>query len=258
MPLRYTRILTGSVRTQKADKQIGTLLAFIAGAINAGGFLAVHQYTSHMTGIVSSMADQLILGAYELVLAGVAALICFLFGTICTTMMVNYARVHELRSEYAAPLLLEAVLLLCFGMLGSRIADVHGLFVPITVMILSFLMGLQNALITKLSRSVIRTTHVTGIVTDIGIELGKLIYWNRGHSRDDSVHFVRADRSRLRLHCALLLAFFSGGTLGAWGFNHIGYIATVPLACVLVLISCIPAFDDIYHWLVRKQRRNTE
>ncbi|MGX9937026.1 YoaK family protein [Advenella kashmirensis] len=253
MPLRYTRTLTDSVRTQKADKQIGTLLAFVAGAINAGGFLAVHQYTSHMTGIVSTMADQLILGAYDLVLAGMAALICFMCGSVCTTIMVNYARVHHMRSEYALPLLLEAVLLLCFGMLGARIAQMHGLFVPITVMILSFLMGLQNALITKLSRSVIRTTHVTGIVTDIGIELGKLFYWNRGRMREDS-HFVMADRARLRLHCALLVAFFAGGTMGAWGFNHIGYIATVPLACLLVLISGIPAFDDIRAWLTNRRR----
>ncbi|PJX23058.1 hypothetical protein CAP48_13435 [Advenella sp. S44] len=257
MPLRYTRTLTDSVRTQKADKQVGTLLAFVAGAINAGGFLAVHQYTSHMTGIVSSMADQLILGAFDLVLAGVAALICFLCGSICTTMMVNYARIHRLRSEYALPLLLEAVLLLCFGMLGAQIAQLHGLFVPITVMILAFLMGLQNALITKLSRSVIRTTHVTGIVTDIGIELGKLFYWNRGRAREHR-QFVVADRSRLRLHCALLLAFFSGGTMGAWGFSHIGYAATVPLACLLVLISSIPAFDDIRAWLVNRKHRPAE
>lgn len=253
MPLRYTRTLTGSDRTQRADKQIGTLLAFIAGAVNAGGFLAVHQYTSHMTGIVSTIADELILGAYHVVLGGVAALVCFLCGTICTTMIVNYARVHRLRSEYAAPLLLEAVLLLCFGVLGTRMADLQGFFVPITVMMLSFLMGLQNALITKLSRSVIRTTHVTGIVTDIGIELGKLIYWNRGRTATDGTHFVVADRARLQLHCALLLAFFSGGTLGAWGFSHIGYIATVPLACVLVLISFIPLFDDIQAWLVGRR-----
>src|SRR5690606_5912486 len=122
MPLRYTRTLTDSVRTQKADKQIGTLLAFVAGAINAGGFLAVHQYTSHMTGIVSTMADQLILGAYDLVLAGLAALICFMCGSVCTAIMVNYASVHLMRSSYALPLLLEAMLLLCFGMLGDRIA----------------------------------------------------------------------------------------------------------------------------------------
>ncbi|WP_164176991.1 DUF1275 family protein, partial [Streptococcus pneumoniae] len=75
--------------------------------------------------------------------------------------------------------------------------------------------GLQNAIITKVSQARIRTTHVTGIVTDIGIELGKLIYWNR--SRGEGLDMVRADRDKLRLLGALLAAFFAGGVLGALG-----------------------------------------
>ena len=73
--------------------------------------------------------------------------------------------------------MLEAVLLLCFGLLGSNLERHRLLFVPVTVVLLCFVMGLQNAIITKISRAEIRTTHVTGLVTDMGIELGKLIYW---------------------------------------------------------------------------------
>lgn len=67
MPIEFARRLTGRRRTAKADRQLGFGLAFVAGAINAGGFLTVQQYTSHMTGIVSAMADNLALGAHDLV-----------------------------------------------------------------------------------------------------------------------------------------------------------------------------------------------
>ena len=63
MPLAFARRLTGRQRTARADRQLGFGLAFCAGAINAGGFLAVKQCTSHMTGIVSAIADNVALGA---------------------------------------------------------------------------------------------------------------------------------------------------------------------------------------------------
>lgn len=59
MPLNYARRLTGPQRSAQANRHLGYTLAFVAGASNAGGFLAVHQYTSHMTGIVASAADSL-------------------------------------------------------------------------------------------------------------------------------------------------------------------------------------------------------
>lgn len=134
-------------------------------------------------------------------------------------------------------------ILLCFGFLGTALAQITGLFVPLTVMLLCFIMGLQNELITKLSRAEIRTTHITGIVTDIGIELGKLVYWS--HSSSSGSGNVMADRQRLRLLALLLLFFFLGGVLGAFGFNHLGYVSTVPLALLLVTLAGVPALDDL-------------
>lgn len=75
MAIRYIRSLTGRRRTPLANQHLGFALAFVAGAINAGGFLAVQQYTSHMTGIVSSMADNAALGTYDLMLRGASALL---------------------------------------------------------------------------------------------------------------------------------------------------------------------------------------
>ena len=243
MPIKYARRLTGRRRSADANRHLGLMLAFVAGATNAGGFLAVQQYTSHMTGIVSSMADNLVLGAYDLVLGGLGGLLSFLLGAACSAIMVNYSRRHQLHSEFALPLLFEALLLLGFGVLGARLSGIPGLFVPVTVMLLCFIMGLQNALITKLSHAEIRTTHITGIVTDIGIELGKLLYWNVDQSPQQ--HPVRVNRQRLRVLGLLALNFFGGGVLGALGFKYLGYLATLPLALLLVLLAAVPALDDL-------------
>ena len=179
MPLDYARRLTGRERTAEGNARLGYVLAFVAGATDAGGFLAVHQDTSRMTGIVSAMADHLVLGSYDVVLAGLGGLLCFLLGAMTSAAMVNFARRRRLSIEYALPLLLEAVLLIGFGGAGASLQRFEGLFVPATVMLLCFLLDLQNAVVSKLSRAEIRTTHITGTLTDIGIELGKLSYWSR-------------------------------------------------------------------------------
>jgi len=235
------RKLAAVERTPQANVKLGAALAFVAGAANAGGFLAVGQYTSHMTGIVSSMADNLALGQVTMALAGLAALGSFLAGAMTTAVLVNWGRRARLRSQYALPLLLEAALLLLFGLLGAAMSMHIALLLPATVLVLCFIMGLQNAVITKISRAVIRTTHVTGLVTDLGIELGKLVYVNR--FSDDTR--VAADRRKLRLHALLIGMFFVGGLVGALGFKHIGYSMTIGLAAILVPISLRPFLDDL-------------
>ncbi len=253
MPITFLRRLSGRERSALADRQLGLSLTFVAGATNAGGFLAVNQYTSHMTGIVSLMADDIALGNIRLALAGLGALLSFLAGAACSAILINWARHRKLHSQYALPLMLEACLLLCFGLLGGNLSSRMGLFVSVTVMLLCFIMGLQNAIITKLSNALIRTTHVTGLVTDMGIELGKMLYWNRAYRREDAF-FVTADRQKMRLLTSLLFMFGAGGLSGALGFKYIGFLSTIPLALILLLLAVVPVMDDFLLQLRRLKR----
>lgn len=242
MPINYLRNISASERSDSANRHLGLTLAFVAGAANAGGFLVVRQYTSHMSGILSAMADDLALGDITLFLSGVGAMLCFLFGAGTSAILINWARRHRLRSEYAGPLVVEAFLLLMFGMLGNNIEHREWVFVPATVALLCFIMGLQNAIISKISRSEIRTTHVTGMVTDLGIELGKLLYWNNARHAPP----VHANRRKLSLLTGLLAMFFVGGIAGALCFKHVGFISTVPLAIVLLVLGAVPVVDDLH------------
>jgi hypothetical protein len=87
-----TRRIVSAERTGAADTQLGLVLTFVAGATNAGGFLAIGQYTSHMSGIFSAMADHLALGAVGLVLVGLGALLAFMAGAACSAMLINWGR----------------------------------------------------------------------------------------------------------------------------------------------------------------------
>ena len=248
--MRRLRHLSGQHRTPSINRLLGGVLAFNAGAINAGGFLVVHMYTSHMTGFASLLADNLVLGNMALVLGAVGALLAFTCGAAFTAIQVNWARQRGLRSEYALPLLVEALLMLVFGLMGATLGRQTPFAVPLTVLVLSFTMGLQNALVSKISSSQIRTTHMTGIVTDIGIELGKLFYWNRMPGRPESR--VRANRIKLRLLCTLLGAFIGGGIVGAAGFKYIGFVWVLPLALLLLALSLPPLYADLVRTLKRK------
>ncbi len=235
------RSVAASERTGAADTLLGMALTFIAGAINAGGFLAVGQYTSHMSGILSAMADDLALGALGAVLLGASAFLPFMVGAGCSAILINWGRRHRLGSLYALPLALEAMLLFGFGILGWLAHPSPG-FVAAAVPLLCFIMGLQNATITKISGARMRTTHVTGIVTDIGIELGKLAYWNRDRSLAE---IVRADREKLRLLVLLLASFFVGGVTGAIGFGQIGFLFSLPFAALLLVLAGPPLVEDV-------------
>ena len=241
----WIRGWTDIERTPQANTRLGVTLTFVAGATNAGGFLAEGQYTSHMTGVVSTIADALVLGQVLLALGSLSMLLAFLGGAMCTAVLVNWGLRRALLSAYGLPLLLESLLLLIFGLFGGAINLVGAIFVPMTVLLLCFIMGLQNAVITKISRAEIRTTHVTGLLTDFGIELGKLVYVNATHGAAP----VLANRPKLWLQGQLIGSFLLGGLVGAMGFKQAGFITALPLAAVLLALVLRPLWTDLQRHL---------
>ncbi len=231
--------LSGKHRSETGDIRLGIILAFVAGAVNAGGFLAIGTYTSHMTGMVSSVAD--FLAAHRWMAAGLAVLhvLSFFLGSMTASLLINWARRHRLNSEFAIAMMTEAVLLLVFGGLAMTGAMYAPAGLHLMISLLCFVMGLQNGLITKISHAEIRTTHMTGIITDLGIEIGRLIFGAATHSD------VRYDPRKTRRLAALLTGFLSGGVLGAIVFSLAGFAGVVPFAALLAVLACQPIIDDL-------------
>ena len=244
MVAHYLRKISGNKRHRLLNLRLARYLAFVAGATNAGGFLAVQQYTSHMSGIVASIGNQLVLGHYHLILSSLLALLSFLTGAACTAILVNWGKRKGIQSLFALPLVVEALLLVCFGLVGARLPMQTPELMMMTSILLCFLMGLHNALITKISGAEIRTTHVTGMVTDLGIELGKLFYWNK-KSAAPKQEGVRANRMKMLSLFSLIASFLVGGIVGSMGFEKIGFLFTLPFAALLFILAIVPVWDDI-------------
>lgn len=233
----------GSDRGQLLNRQLAWSMAFIAGAINAGGYLAVKTYTSHVSGTVSKMADEFALGHVRLAWGAVEVLVCFVLGAFSAASLINLGRRLKFKGPYALSLMIEAVLMLLFGLMGAHLNHLHELFQPVTVILLSFIMGMHNSVVTNISNAEVRTTHMTGNATDFGIELSRLLYPNVFNR--SGVDPIRANRGRLKLHGLLLVSFFSGGVVGAVGFRHVGYKVTVFFAAFLFLLAIRPLIHDL-------------
>ncbi len=253
MPILTLQRLTSADRTSRANYQLGSYLAFIAGAINAGGFLAINRYTSHMSGIISAVGDDLALGNFTAVLAGLALLASFVSGAATTSILVNWGHRRKIHSRYALPLLLEAFVLLLFGVLGANLSAYLQLTVPIIVFLLCYVMGLQNAIITKISKAEIRTTHMTGIVTDIGIELGKLLYWNQSEEANKDYR-VQHNPQKLKEYVLILSMFTAGAVIGASAFKHIGFMSVLPISISLIGIALAQIYQDLKGLLPQRGR----
>lgn len=241
MRARAARVgrLAGADRTARRNAWLAAVLALVAGTLNSVGFVAVSVYTSHMTGITASIADQLVRGSLGIVVVGVEALTSFILGAMTCALVFNWGRRRQLRSRFANVLLIEAVLVLAFGGLADQLVWEHRNHV--FVVVLCFTMGLQNATITKVSDARIRTTHVTGMVTDIGIELGKHAYPSRMPGEPP----VRADLRKLGMLTGLVALFLLGGVLGAAGYLALGFQVLLVPAVVLFAVSVPPVVADL-------------
>ncbi len=191
----------------------GFLLAAIAGCVNAVGFLGVHhQALSHMSGTVAILSTDLGRGHFGAALHAAGVLLCFFLGCVVSGLVIRQSTL-KLGRRYGAALALESGLLFAavyFYHGGSNYGDY----------LAAMACGLQNALATTYSGAVIRTTHVTGIVTDLGIAAGNFI-------RREPV-----ETRRLGLMLVLLGGFLAGGVLGGFGYVRWGF-ATLLLPAVL-------------------------
>ena len=224
---------------------LAIVLPGVAGAVNASGFIALGVYTAHTTGNVARIGDELAQNHWEAAQAAAVVVGLFLLGAMTATALVEVAG-RQGRPRYVVALLMEALLLSLFALLSIH-SEKHWRFQHIELeATLCFSMGLQNALVTRLSGAVVRTTHLTGITTDIGIEAVRTLFWVGDRLSGRQTALV-PDLKRIRLHLSIFVSFLSGATIGPALYLAVGAPAMLLPVAILLLLAAFDALLGFGH-----------
>jgi uncharacterized membrane protein YoaK (UPF0700 family) len=234
---------TGKRRAFIHNLRLAVMLSFVAGVVNISGVLSISVLTTNVTGHFAFFSEFFVKGDYWVALDYVSYLVAFLAGAICCGFIVEMSQKNHSLVPHKVPILLEVVALISVIVLFNNINAAW------IARILLFSMGLQNALVTRISQATVRTTHLTGLFTDLGIELAQL----RFHRTDPSI--LRKLRKSIYLRLAIILFFFLGGVSGGFLFHEI-QIKTLLLAVGMLVVAL--AYENIrivMHYYRRKLRK---
>lgn len=231
----------GVARPHRHNVILAGHLALVAGMVNSAGFIIIGSFTSHVTGNIGRLADDVALGSPSAASLAFLMVIAFFAGAFLASVAVEGSRPEHRTTIYGALLLAEAGLLLAFYVIARWLpADGHRLR-DVQAMLLCGAMGVQNSLVTRLSGAVVRTTHLTGVVTDLGIEGARwLRHWRALVGARTGLRLVAGetiahpDRAKVALLGTILLAFVAGSAAGALLAVHAPrYALLVPAALVI-------------------------
>lgn len=198
-------------------------LAFQAGVINAGGVLACHRFVSHTTGFATSFGTEVAHGRLWTGIGMLSVPLFFVIGAMISAFWVDRRLIKNQQPRYALVLFLMTFLMGITALAG--VTGYFGTFGEPLVLgrdyalltILCLTSGLQNAMVTTAFGAIVRTTHLTGISTDLGIGFVRLIADDQQqHKRKNEIH-----ATWMRL--GIITSFICGSTLSSFIYLSLQY-----------------------------------
>ncbi|SKB75402.1 YoaK family protein [Maribacter arcticus] len=234
----------GKSRTLKHNLKIATVLSFVAGIVNITGFLAFSQLTTNVTGhfalFISDVANfEFWNGTIYLLY-----IFSFLFGSFSSSFLIETFRKNKKLNVFVLPTLIECFILASVGFLGSPALIKYP---DVIICLLLYAMGLQNSFVTKISNAVVRTTHLTGLFTDLGIELSQLLF-HKSYLKTEKI------KETIKLRIYIICFFFLGGIIGGLLYSRLNLkLNTLTIASLILLASLF--YDDFKYKIIKVKRR---
>ncbi|MDK7375104.1 YoaK family protein [Weeksella sp. HMSC059D05] len=223
---------SGKKRTFRHNMRIASLLSFVAGIVNVAGFLSIQQLTTNVTGHFAFFVDEVFRWNFWGSLVFFLYIFFFLLGSFVSNMIVEIISKLNDKPSYRTPIIIESIILLLVATFGQKLIYTHADFIAC---VLLFTMGLQNSLVTKISKATVRTTHLTGLFTDLGIELSQLFFYKLPEQKKKLL-------SSIKLRLTIISFFFLGGFLGGILYSSL-QLNILAIAAAFLLFGLI--YDEI-------------
>lgn len=224
----------GKSRDLKHNIGIASLLSFVAGIVNVVGFLAVQKLTTNVTGHFAFMVEEALKFNFSQSLFYFIYIFFFFFGAFFSNFLIEVTAKVSDRYIFIIPVLTEAIVLTVIGVLNFDFVVQHPNLIACSML---FAMGLQNSLVTTISNSVVRTTHLTGLFTDLGIDMSQLFFFK---SREQKTKLF----SSIKLRMTIITAFFLGGIFAGFLFSTLA-MSTLIIGSLILVVGLIIDYVNI-------------
>ncbi|MCB0648405.1 MAG: DUF1275 domain-containing protein [Saprospiraceae bacterium] len=232
----------GKTRTLSHNLKIASLLSFVAGFVNVAGYFAVQRLTTNVTGHFAFFMDEVFKLNFWQGFVYFLYIFFFFLGSFTSNLLIESISRKDDRHIFVAPVLFESLILLFVALTGRDLVANN----PNTIAFcLLFAMGLQNSLVTTISNSIVRTTHLTGLFTDLGIELSQLFFYKEIDQRAKLI-------SSIKLRLTIICFFFIGGIVG--GVLYAQFLLLALMVASATLVAGL-IYDDIKFKFILLRRK---
>lgn len=192
------------------------ILTALAGVINAISIFGYDGTTvSHLTGLVSKVAINLSKGDFKGLWEVLRVILGFFVGAILSGFITG-ERAFYLHKRYG-------IIILTIGIL-----IIIPYFLPIkySVLLFAFIMGLQNGMVVSFKGVVVRMTHMSGNITDLGVYIG---YKLRGNKNEKYITGL--------IPLFAILSFTLGGVIGVLLYGAINNVVFLIAAGIYIFLG---------------------
>jgi uncharacterized membrane protein YoaK (UPF0700 family) len=222
-------------RTLKANLMLASSTAMVAGIINVAGVIAFLAFTTNVTGHVALLARKINAQDAEEVITVFAWLLMFFVGAFVSHFLVRSFERRSIYLAHAMPILLELIVLLFVAVYGNHFFDGTDFEREVIIGAMMFSMGLQNSLVSTISGGLIKSSHLTGLFTDVGADVAEWL-----HPRTEKTEAVR---NRLYVRFTVLLFYFLGAVAGGYFFEIINFKVFYFIPVILITILLYDIWD---------------
>lgn len=215
----------GKTRTLSHNKKIASLLSFVAGIVNVAGFLSVQRLTTNVTGHFAYFVDEVLKLNFTESFVYFLYILFFFLGSFVSNILVEIVTRKNERLIHVIPTIIESVILFSIAFIGRKLIADNSNLIAFSLL---FAMGLQNSLVTRISNAMVRTTHLTGLFTDLGIELSQLFFYKAKKQQEKLI-------STIKLRLRIITYFFVGGIIGGIFYTYLQLLVLIIPATLLIM-----------------------
>jgi uncharacterized membrane protein YoaK (UPF0700 family) len=230
-------------RTLKENLMLASSTAFVSGATNVAGFIAFLAFTTNITGHVATLARHVAENNWHEMILFLIWLLLFFMGAFVSNFLIRSAWNKSTYWAHSRPVILEIVILLFVAVYGDQFYAESQTEREIIIGAIIFSMGLQNSMVSTVSGGLIKSSHLTGLFTDLGSDVSE---WLHPISKKKEIV-----KHRIYVRLTILTFYFLGGSAGGYFFNAYGFVVFYFIPVILLTILYYDLSDVALHKLMQ-------